>query len=1243
MNILRTCLRWSYRIFWYALVGLIISLAVAVSIVRIFPPDVEAYRSQVEEIASSALEQQVRIKSMDARLIGFIPHIIFNDVHMLDDTGKREIIRFERASLGLDLWRSLSGKKLVPKSLTIYGINLGITRKRDGTFLIQGLDLTKLEQQISTAPETVEPGTNELSEWLFERSELAIRNSTVVWVDRVRGTKTRHFEHVNFDIRNDENRHQLTGAVTLPGDLGRDIEVAFDIRGNILNPLEWQGAFYAKGKQLQISNWGVKPAYLDASLEKGMLDIEIWGDWKHGRIERVTADVATYDFELSFNKTTEPFRVARISGLFDWQRGEHDWLLNVSRFRYMGYSEIWPATDIIVRLDERDEKSPRINAYASYIRLSDVKRVLQEGGLLDNKTLDLINKLDPVGELQQLSLVYQKHEDQALRFYLNSRFRDLSVSAWQKLPGVRGVDGRILMNQSTGELQLENDFAVLDFPKLFRQPFEVTRLNGRVAWWHQNNAWHVSSENLLLATNDITSNMSVSAVIPDADVSPFMDLQLRYVNGDARQAWRYYPVSIMSKALVNWLDNGIVDGKVTQGNMIFNGRLADFPFRHHEGTFIAQFDGRDMELNYQKGWPNIKQIDLSARITGLGMNIQVDSGKIFDSNMKNVTVDIEKFSAPVLAIKGDIHGYTSDMVRYLVESPIAPAAANFYAQSRISGNSNGKLTLTIPLSNKVREYVSTHYDGYIDIDNSRLSSWDNLLEVRNASGRVTFSPRGVFSENLKGEVLGEEVDFSLYTREIAGKHETQLSMLGNMNTAELAKHLDLKFLRRISGRTKWQGVLSFGYATPQVTVPGSFQFSSQLEGVRMDLPAPFTKKGTDIQDLSIRFVFPDKGVVPIVAQYSNTLTLNMLVNTDSKKGVIKKGTIQFHDATVSLPDEEQLVIRGSLPAFPVDDWQDILEQDRGDQGKPLLDTLGAPVVLDMNSLHLLTRDDDSEGEAADPHKAALINGRISDLKINDMGLGSFVISTARHPEGISIRKLQVNSGYMNITGEGSWYIRNNRQQTNLLLSVTSENLGTMLSKLGYSAIIENGKTRAIMQANWYDSPDRFSMAKLNGTLGVVIDDGVIRDVKPGAGRLLGLLSLSQLHRRLALDFSELGQGLKFKQIYGQFDIENGDAHTDNLSVVSPIALIGIKGRTGLATRDFDQYVSVVPNVSGSLPVISWLLGGGQIGAFTFILDQLFGDEMDKNVATTNYRVSGTWEEPVITRMKPDNPNQPLDE
>lgn len=132
---------------------------------------------------------------------------------------------------------------------------------------------------------------------------------------------------------------------------------------------------------------------------------------------------------------------------------------------------------------------------------------------------------------------------------------------------------------------------------------------------------------------------------------------------------------------------------------------------------------------------------------------------------------------------------------------------------------------------------------------------------------------------------------------------------------------------------------------------------------------------------------------------------------------------------------------------------------------------------------------------------------------------------------------------------------------------------------------------------------------------------------------MGLLSFQALPRRLSLDFSDLFQkGFAFDRIEGNFVIENGQAETDNLFMDGPSAHILARGRVGLAAEDYDQRVTVIPNMSGGLPLAAALAGGVVPGAAMLLVERLFKPQID-NVGRVEYQVTGPWSAPVVERVE----------
>jgi uncharacterized protein YhdP len=162
-------------------------------------------------------------------------------------------------------------------------------------------------------------------------------------------------------------------------------------------------------------------------------------------------------------------------------------------------------------------------------------------------------------------------------------------------------------------------------------------------------------------------------------------------------------------------------------------------------------------------------------------------------------------------------------------------------------------------------------------------------------------------------------------------------------------------------------------------------------------------------------------------------------------------------------------------------------------------------------------------------------------------------------------------------------------------------------------------------------------------------DGRILNADPGAGRVLGLISIAALPRRLALDFRDVFEsGFGFDQASGTVQLENGTASTNDFVLESTAATLAIVGESDLVNKTFNYEMSMRPGVSQALPVIGAIAagpGGAAAGlALQGLLRQALGDATE-----ARYQISGPWAEPEVTRIEvpsaspgtaPANPNPP---
>jgi uncharacterized protein YhdP len=266
------------------------------------------------------------------------------------------------------------------------------------------------------------------------------------------------------------------------------------------------------------------------------------------------------------------------------------------------------------------------------------------------------------------------------------------------------------------------------------------------------------------------------------------------------------------------------------------------------------------------------------------------------------------------------------------------------------------------------------------------------------------------------------------------------------------------------------------------------------------------------------------------------------------------------------------------------------------------------------------------------------------ISINDFMLGKASFGKAEfesHPisNGMQVDKLESHSPNVTMSATGKWTGTERDNSSHLIIQLTAQNLGGMMDALGYPGIIDGGQTTADIDAIWPGPPSSFAMAKLEtGAITLKVAEGRILEAKPGVGRIFGLLSLSEIPRRLTLDFSDFFKsGLGFNSITGTFGLDKGNAYTSNLVIKSPAADIAITGRTGLSAKDYDQEMLVSPHASATLPLVGAIAAGPVGAAAGLVLQGVLGKGIGKATGS-RYKVTGSWEKPEITLVAKEAPH-----
>ncbi|MDA3912786.1 YhdP family protein [Oleiagrimonas sp.] len=265
---------------------------------------------------------------------------------------------------------------------------------------------------------------------------------------------------------------------------------------------------------------------------------------------------------------------------------------------------------------------------------------------------------------------------------------------------------------------------------------------------------------------------------------------------------------------------------------------------------------------------------------------------------------------------------------------------------------------------------------------------------------------------------------------------------------------------------------------------------------------------------------------------------------------------------------------------------------------------------------------------------------VGDLRLGNAHLGEARFESWPTPSGMHIDQMRTHTRDVQVMATGDWLGDAHDSRTHMRIDFGAQNLGSLLNTLGFQGLFTGGQTRAHLDASWPGEPSSVALARMSGNLGVQVSKGRIPEVQPGMGRLLGLMAVTELPRRLSLDFGDVfGKGLGFDSITGHFKLDDGVAHTDDLKIKGSAAEITITGRTNMRNKTYDQHVLVIPHVGNSLPVVGALALGPVGAAAGLAVQGLLGKGLNK-AASARYTLTGSWQHPKITLIDKDEIHTP---
>jgi uncharacterized protein (TIGR02099 family) len=232
-------------------------------------------------------------------------------------------------------------------------------------------------------------------------------------------------------------------------------------------------------------------------------------------------------------------------------------------------------------------------------------------------------------------------------------------------------------------------------------------------------------------------------------------------------------------------------------------------------------------------------------------------------------------------------------------------------------------------------------------------------------------------------------------------------------------------------------------------------------------------------------------------------------------------------------------------------------------------------------------------------------------------------------------RLNATGNWAALAGTGSGAALQRR--TALTFTLDVDDSGALLKRFGREDAVRGGKGRIEGSIGWIGSPLSIDYPSLSGQLRADFERGQFLQVEPGAGRLLGVLSLQALPRRLALDFRDVfSQGFAFDFVRGDARIEQGVLFTNNLQMKGVNAAVLMEGSADIAREQQDLKVVVVPEINaGTASLIATAINPA-IGLGTFLAQFLLRQPL-QTATTQHFHITGGWADPQVEKVERPQP------
>tara|TARA_R110002124_G_scaffold22915_6_gene85541 strand:- start:86 stop:4093 length:4008 start_codon:yes stop_codon:yes gene_type:complete len=904
-------------VLWVALVLLIVTLAAYVSLGRLFTANLASYRVEILQALNARLPFGIEAQQVSGEWQSFTPALVLTGLRISIPGSDSPPLELSRGRMAVDVLNSLRTQSLQMSTLVLDDLLLRGELSRDGKIRLSGFGQGEGQ---TAAP---------LREFILNVERISLRNNRLMLT--LPGGEVRD---LGLDLELAREGSERHVQATLASSAGARIAVVARGLGNPFTPQLFSGQLYL---DMQSTDLGaVRRMLADRFLSAwtdGTADLQLWLNWDRGT-PSVAARLESGDLLVAADDDSWQLPLQRLAVQARLLQRENGWTLFLSNLHLAQGDVEWTLPRA-----QLDTGGSALRLRTGGFALAPINTILTEQAAVPESLREVFTALQPRGQVSALQFDIDNTARPADDWQIAANFEDVAVDSLHGAPGVRAATGYARITPTGGVVVLDGQAMSLDFPAIYSEPLEFEDLYGTLNLDWDAKAVRLASGLLTTRGEEGVAKVLFGLNIPLQPDDTGIEMGLLVGLHDTHPVHRakYIPY-ILDPSLLSWLADSIGDGDIQQGAFLWRGSLRSgaAPLR----TVQLAFNVSDTQLRYHPQWPPVSVEQGVVLIDDSNVSVWAERASLYQSRVNELSVETRLTPAGdvTLDLQGAIQGPVGDGFRVLNESPLAQIVGPTFAAWTATGHLDTQLQLHMNLSDASsapRVDVATRWR---DVE---LLVTPGNLPLQSVNGEFEYSTEtGFSSSKLAATLWGNAVTASL--RQHHGGSDSEYDPATTVVDIELATRVELADVRR------WLQLERLSFASGRAAadmsirlapgVPPVLTVSSDLQGVSLDLPAPWQKQAHEPQQLRLAMPLAT-GVTPLSIELGEQLRLRL----DIDDGAVRGGALGINEPA-AVVEEGLLRITGFAPLIQADEWLALAQQYFGEP-EPLSETAASAATV----------------------------------------------------------------------------------------------------------------------------------------------------------------------------------------------------------------------------------------------------------------------------------------------------------